>query len=99
APDPSLAGAQCGLAMQYILDQAKPTIAISRVNGKIKVSTRGTKYLVSKGLDLSSGLKRAAEKVGGNGGGHSVAAGATIPESKLDEFLSILDEVVGNQMG
>ncbi|MDQ1372372.1 MAG: single-stranded-DNA-specific exonuclease [Candidatus Thermoplasmatota archaeon] len=99
APDPSLAGAQCGLAMQYILDQAKPTIAISRVNGKVKVSTRGTKHLVSKGLDLSSGLKRAAEKVGGVGGGHSVAAGATIPEAKLDEFLSILDETVGKQMG
>jgi single-stranded-DNA-specific exonuclease len=98
APDPSLAGAQCGLAMQYMLDQGKPTIAISRVNGKVKVSSRGTKHLVSKGLDLSSGLKRAAERVGGTGGGHAVAAGATIPEDKVDEFLSLLDEAVGKQL-
>src|SRR4030042_599314 len=50
APDPSLAGAQCGLAMQYILDQSKPTLALSKVKGSVKVSSRGTKYLVSKGL-------------------------------------------------
>jgi len=99
APDPSLAGAQCGLAMQYILDQNKPTIALSKVDGKVKVSSRGTKYLVSKGLDLSSGLKRASEKVGGTGGGHSVASGATIPAEKQDEFLVALDEIVGKQMG
>jgi RecJ-like exonuclease len=99
APDPSLAGAQCGLAMQYILDQGKPTIALSTVGAKVKVSSRGTKHLVSKGLDLSSALKRSAEKVGGIGGGHSVASGATIPAEKRDEFLSLLDEAVGKQMG
>jgi RecJ-like exonuclease len=98
APDASLAGAQCGLAMQYILDQNKPTIALSRVDGKVKISSRGTKYLVSKGLDLSSGLKRSAEKVGGKGGGHAVASGATIPEDKAEEFLSFLDEIVGKQL-
>jgi RecJ-like exonuclease len=99
APDPSLAGAQCGLAMQYILDQGKPTLALSTVDGKVKVSSRGTKYLVSKSLDLSSGLKRAAEKVGGTGGGHSVASGATIPEDRREEFLVALDEIVGKQLG
>lgn len=99
APDPSLAGAQCGLAMQYILDQAKPTIALSTAGDKVKVSSRGTKYLVSKGLDLSAALKRASEKVGGRGGGHAVASGATIPADKREEFLSLLDEVVGKQLG
>jgi RecJ-like exonuclease len=99
APDPSLAGAQCGLAMQYILDQGKPTIALSTVGAKVKVSSRGTKHLVSKGLDLSSALKRSAERVGGIGGGHSVASGATIPADRRDEFLSLLDEAVGKQMG
>lgn len=99
APDPSLAGAQCGLAMQYILDQAKPTIALSTAGDKVKVSSRGTKYLVSRGLDLSAALKRASEKVGGRGGGHAVASGATIPADKREEFLSLLDEVVGKQLG
>lgn len=98
ASDPSLAGAQCGLAMQYILDQARPTFALSKVRGSVKVSSRGTKYLVSKGLDLSAALKKAAEKFGGIGGGHAVAAGATIEEGKEEEFLKALDELVGLQL-
>lgn len=98
APDGSLAGAQCGLAMQYILDQGKPTLALSHVPGKVKVSSRGTKYLVSKGLDLSAALKKASEKVGGSGGGHAVASGATLPEGKDQEFLAAVDEIVGKQM-
>jgi RecJ-like exonuclease len=98
APDPSLAGAQCGLAMQYILDQSKPTFALSKVRGSVKVSSRGTKYLVSKGLDLSAALKKAAEKFGGIGGGHAVASGATISEGKEEEFLKALDDLVGLQL-
>ncbi len=98
ASEPSLAGAECGLAMQYILDQSKPTIALSVVDGKLKVSSRGTKYLVSKGLDLSAALKKAAEKFGGVGGGHAVAAGATVPEGKDIEFLKAVDEVVALQL-
>lgn len=98
APDSALAGAQAGLAMQYILDQSKPTLALSKSRGKIKVSSRGTKYLVSKGLDLSSALKKSAEKLGGNGGGHAVAAGATIPIDKEEEFLKSVEEIVGLQL-
>jgi RecJ-like exonuclease len=98
APDPSLAGAQCGLAMQYILDQSKPTMALSLVKGSVKVSSRGTKYLVSKGLDLSAALKKAAEKFGGFGGGHAVAAGATILEGAEDEFVNAVNELVGLQL-
>ena len=98
AEDASLAGAQTGLAMQYILDQSKPTLALSRVKGKFKVSSRGTKYLVSKGLDLSAALKKASEKMGGIGGGHAVAAGATISEGKEGEFLKSVDELVSLQL-
>jgi len=98
APDASLAGAVCGLAMQYILDQNKPTLALSTVRDKVKVSSRGTKYLVSKGLDLSAALKKAGEKFGGVGGGHAVAAGATVPVGKDLEFLKIVDEVVALQL-
>ena len=98
AEDASLAGAQTGLAMQYILDQSKPTLALSRVRGKVKVSSRGTKYLVSKGLDLSAALKKAAEKYGGIGGGHAVAAGATISQGKEEEFIKSVDEIVAMQL-
>ena len=98
ASEPSLSGAECGLAMQYILDQSKPTLALSVVDNKLKVSSRGTKHLVSKGLDLSAALKKAAEKFGGVGGGHAVAAGATVPEGRDLEFLKAVDEVVALQL-
>jgi RecJ-like exonuclease len=84
--------------MQYILDQSKPTLALSDVKGKVKVSSRGTKHLVSRGLDLAAALKKAAEKVGGVGGGHAVAAGATVDAGKKSEFLASVDEIVGHQL-
>ena len=99
ADEPSMAGAVCGLAMQYILDQSKPTLALSVVGDRIKVSSRGTKYLVSKGLDLAAALKKAAESVGGVGGGHAVASGATIKVDARDKFLESCDSIVGVQMG
>ncbi|HIH01705.1 TPA: DHH family phosphoesterase [Thermoplasmata archaeon] len=99
AEDASLAGAECGLAMQYILDQSKPTLALSTVGKKVKVSARGTKYLVSKGLDLAAAMKRAAEGVKGSGGGHAVASGATVPSDGKDKFLKSIDALVGKQIG
>jgi single-stranded-DNA-specific exonuclease len=99
AEDASLAGAECGLAMQYILDQTKPTLALSTAGKKVKVSGRGTKHLVSKGLDLAVAMKRAAEGVKGTGGGHAVASGATIPLDRKDEFVSAVDKIVGKQLG
>jgi single-stranded-DNA-specific exonuclease len=99
AADASLAGAQCGLAMQYILDQSKPTLALSTVGKKAKVSGRGTKHLVSKGLDLAAAMKRAAEGVKGTGGGHAVASGATVPSDKKEEFVRAVDKIVGKQLG
>lgn len=64
----------------------------------MKASARGTQELISKGMDLSIAMRRAAEKVGGVGGGHNIAAGATIPADKRDEFLSLLDGIVGSQL-
>jgi single-stranded-DNA-specific exonuclease len=94
----SLAGAVCGISMQYLLDQTKPTIAISKVEGSVKVSSRGTRDLVSKGLDLAESLRKSAEPLGGVGGGHNVAAGATVPLVHEDEFLKSLDEITGIQL-
>ncbi len=65
---------------------------------KTKASARGTQELVSKGMDLSAAIRSAAEHVGGIGGGHNIAAGATIPTDSRDEFLSKLDEIVGSQL-
>lgn len=65
---------------------------------KMKASARGTQDLVARGMDLSAAMRTAAESVGGVGGGHNIAAGATIPSDKRDEFLTTLDDVVGSQL-
>lgn len=66
--------------------------------GDIKVSARATRALVNKGLDLSVIMKKSSEKVGGVGGGHNIAAGATIPKGSEEEFLKIADKLVKKQV-
>jgi RecJ-like exonuclease len=66
----------------------KPILALSlEAPGMVKLSTRGTRKLVDEGLNLSKILSECCAAVGGVGGGHNIAAGATIPEGKLDVFL------------
>ncbi len=75
-----------------------PIIGMARSDGGIKVSARGNHDLVMRGLNLAVALGEAAAAVGGVGGGHDIAAGATIPEGKEDEFLAILDKKIGEQL-
>jgi len=67
-------------------------------NGDIKASARARRELADKGLNLSVALRNAAEALNGVGGGHSVAAGATIPQGKEEEFLEILEKEIKNQL-
>lgn len=76
-----------------------PFICVNESEGILKVSARGTRELISKGLDLAFALREAAGAVGGNGGGHSVASGASIPMGSTEEFLSIADRIIGEQLG
>lgn len=96
--NPSLAGANAGLGMMYLFDQEKPTFALTVLDRETKISSRGTKYLISKGLDLAKACREAAKEVSGRGGGHPIASGATIPKGKEEAFLNLLDEIVGSQM-
>ncbi len=75
-----------------------PFICVNESEGILKVSSRGTRELVSKGLDLAFALREAAGAVGGSGGGHSVASGAAIPLGSTEEFLSIADRIIGDQL-
>ncbi|HPE63287.1 MAG TPA: DHH family phosphoesterase [Methanothrix sp.] len=95
--DMDAAGVVSGLCVRYLYTD-KPMIVLNRSEGIVKISARGNRLLVFCGLDLSIALKEAAEKVGGNGGGHSVASGASIPIGAEEEFVSIVDEVVGRQL-
>ena len=76
-----------------------PIIAFANSDdGKIKVSVRSPRTLVNKGLDFSIIMREASERVGGTGGGHNIAAGATIPRGKEDEFLDIVEKMIKNKL-
>ncbi|GAB7094393.1 DHH family phosphoesterase [Halolamina litorea] len=78
----------------------QPIVAFAEENAEeLKVSARGSGFLVRDGLDLSVVMSEASAAVGGGGGGHDVAAGATIPRDARDAFLERADEIVGEQLG
>jgi RecJ-like exonuclease len=82
------------------VDPDRPIVAFAEKDeGNLKVSSRGTPTLVRRGLDLSTVMGESATAVDGEGGGHDVAAGATIPEDSRRAFLDRADAIVGDQLG
>ncbi|WP_457591142.1 DHH family phosphoesterase [Geoglobus sp.] len=92
----TIVGIVAGMSYSFA-NRDKPIIAFAENEDGVKVSARATKLLVERGVHLAQAIKIAAEKVGGKGGGHSIAAGATIPKGSEEEFLRILDRVIGEQ--
>ena len=100
SPDTTLAGTQAGFAMNYLLPPDLPVFVFSGSgSAPTKLSARGTGRLVDRGLDLASVCRSAAATVGGEGGGHPVAAGATIPAGSRDAFLAAADRALAAQLG
>jgi single-stranded DNA-specific DHH superfamily exonuclease len=95
--EPRIAGALAGIRMQYFPDQERAAFALTVLRDRTKVSCRGTKHLVRKGLDLATACREAAATVNGRGGGHSIASGALIPKGKEEKFLVHADKTIGMQ--
>ncbi|HUL62805.1 MAG TPA: DHH family phosphoesterase [Methanocella sp.] len=75
-----------------------PIIGLATSDQGIKVSARGNHDLIVRGLNLARAISEAAAAVGGTGGGHDIAAGATIPPGREQEFLALLDAKIGEQI-
>jgi RecJ-like exonuclease len=80
------------------VDKSRPLFAFAHSEEGVKVSARATKTLVSRGLDLSVVMREATETMGGAGGGHNIAAGATIPHNREEEFLELAQSIIKDQM-
>jgi single-stranded-DNA-specific exonuclease len=86
AVDESILGTVCGMVLRATW--AKPIIGVSDgENNTIKASSRAPRALVAAGLNLAQVMRAGVEASGGIGGGHRIAAGASIPGDKLNEFL------------
>ncbi len=97
----TIVGIVAGMALGVDgVDGTRPIIAFAvESEAETKVSGRGTGTLVGRGLDLSTVMAEAAGSVGGDGGGHDIAAGATIPRGVEDDFVEAADAIVGRQLG
>lgn len=90
-------GVIAGTMTRYLCTD-KPFITLNEVQDKIKVSARGTRKLVIAGLDLADAMREASMAVGGIGGGHDIASGATIPKGTVKKFIDIVDSIIGKQL-
>jgi single-stranded-DNA-specific exonuclease len=98
SPDTPLAGTQAGLAMNYLLPSDLPVFVFSDGGAEpTKVSARGLVRQVERGLDLATVCRTAAAEVGGEGGGHRVASGATIPPGARERFLEAANRELARQ--
>lgn len=79
-------------------DPGVPLLGLAKSPDGTKVSARAPKELVRKGLNLSDIMRDAAAEVGGMGGGHAVAAGATVPEDRAMDFVEIVDGMIGERL-
>jgi RecJ-like exonuclease len=96
--EPSLAGSVAGAGIHFYFDQSRPVLGLSVMEGHTKVSARGTRTQIAQGVDLAVALRDAADAVEGDGGGHDIASGATIPKGKEEKFLGLVDDLVGRQI-
>ena len=96
----TIVGIIAGMAIgESGINRNQPIIGFAEDSeAEIKVSARGNHALTAEGLDLSVVMRDAARAVDGDGGGHDVAAGATIPAGEQSAFVAVADEIVGEQL-
>jgi len=96
----SIIGTVAGATLNSGVEPNKPVIAISldeEDETMLKISCRSTNQLVEKGIDLNQMLRMATADLGkSQGGGHKVAAGASVEKIHLQEFLLRCAEYLRN---
>lgn len=97
----TVVGIVAGMALEAMaLRRDQVLVAFAHTpDGRTKASARSPHELVTRGADLATAMREAAERVGGQGGGHKGAAGATIPRGAEGPFIAILEGLFGAQLG
>jgi hypothetical protein len=96
----TVVGIVCGMALDGLgLRRDMPLIGFAHTpDGRTKVSSRAPHELKGR-IDLATAMREGAASVGGQGGGHEGAAGATIPRGSETAFLQVVDAMVAGQLG
>ncbi len=98
APESEMAGPIAGAITLYTVKPDKPVIGFNTGTEDIKISSRGSRYSVNRGLNLSEVMKAACAAAGGSGGGHDIAAGGVIPKGREKQFLETANDVIKSQI-
>lgn len=85
-----VSGALASLLLPYAKGDKLLLVAVDSPEG-LKLSAR--RRIGSK-VPVGEVMARAAQSVGGSGGGHENAGGATIPSNKLEDFLKEVEKVI-----
>jgi single-stranded-DNA-specific exonuclease len=81
------------------LDEEKPIVALTSAGDDIvKVSGRTPSSFGDGRVNLGSIFQEVSTKLNGRGGGHDVAAGAQVPREFEDEFIRLVDKLVGSML-
>jgi single-stranded-DNA-specific exonuclease len=98
--DDKIIGAVSSILSTSLPNPEKPLIAYANVeeDDLAKFSARTVDTVINKGVNLGEVMQVAAEKFQGKGGGHNIAAGAQVPIEDIDDFLKVVNELVGKQM-
>ncbi|AEC51510.1 putative ss-DNA-specific exonuclease recj related protein [Pyrococcus sp. NA2] len=98
----TLVGIAASMAINAgLANPEKPVIVFADTDENpnlLKGSARTTEKALKKGYHLGEALKKASEIVGGEGGGHAIAAGIRIPRARLAEFRKLIDKILGEQV-
>ncbi len=97
--EPKVKGAVAGLAAAYWLCRKRPLLALSVRDERLDISSRASQHLVARGIDLARAMAQAARACDGQGGGHPIAAGASVPLDRKAEFLDAVDSSLGEDVG
>ncbi len=84
------------LTSSSILEDDKPIIALtSAEDGTLKISGRAMVAKMDKKLNLGAIFQEASSRFDGRGGGHDAAAGAQLPQDSVNDFVQLVDQMVG----
>ncbi len=90
---PDLAGTLCSvLAKGGEVPQGTIVVCLAR-NTDGTATTKASARAVQPPVDLAELMRMAAEPIGGEGGGHAVAAGAIIPTEAEEAFLAAVENI------
>ena len=79
--------------MHKNMNSQKPLFGFAVSEEGLKISARATGLAVSQGINLKEILSTVSVELGGEGGGHAGASGASIPAGTEDLFIDKIEKI------